>query len=106
MMDQGAFNFEAAPDPPRERNRPHLDRVGSRIGKAVMEFCRTHPTFHAQELRDYVAAETGIIAPASADRVLRDLRQKGLIDYKIVNRRASLYEVLRVAETDGDDETD
>jgi hypothetical protein len=45
-----------------------------------------------------VLRETGIAAPASADRILRDLRQKGVIDYKVLGRRASLYAVTRLPE--------
>lgn len=71
----------------------NLERVSSRIGQAIVSFVREHPTFHADELRRHVEREVGTISPASADRVLRDLRARGVISYRVVNRRASLYEV-------------
>jgi len=63
-----------------------IERVSSRIGRAVLRFCASHRTFHASELRDYVVAE-GFAAPASPDRILRDLRQRGLLNYRVVDRR-------------------
>jgi Fe2+ or Zn2+ uptake regulation protein len=77
--------------------KEHLDRVSSRIGAAVLEFCREHHQFHAGDLHRHVEDATGIAAPASADRILRDLRQKGVVNYRVVSRRESLYEVLEVA---------
>jgi hypothetical protein len=76
----------------------HLERVFSRIARAILEFCRDHRQFHADDLRRAVIIATGITAPASADRILRDLRQRGVIDYRVVDRRASLYEVTRMPE--------
>lgn len=78
-----------------------IERVASRTDGAIMKFCRNHQLFHADELREYVAASTGISAPASADRVLRDLRERRRIDYAVVSRRGSLYQVFRV---EGDEE--
>lgn len=74
----------------------HLERVASRIGAAVLEFCRGHKTFHAGELHHNVEVKTGVSAPASADRILLDLRQKGVVQYRVVSRRESLYEVMEV----------
>lgn len=74
----------------------HLERVSSRIGAAVLEFCREHKTFHAGELHRHVEVKTGVSAPASADRILRDLRQRGVVNYRVVSRRESLYEVTEV----------
>src|SRR5215467_13167809 len=78
----------------------HLERVSERIAPVVIRYCTEHPRFHADELRRYVLHETGLIAPGSADRILRDLRLRlrGVIDYRVVSRRESLYEVLRVPE--------
>lgn len=90
MACQEAFDFEG--------HQENLERVSSRIAQAIIRFCREHEYFYADELRKYVASETGVLAPASADRVLRDLRQRGVIDYVVLNRRASWYQVLRVPE--------
>lgn len=64
------------------------------IGSHVLAFCRSRigREFHAQELRDYVA-RVHPTAPASADRILRDLRQRELVQYVLVSRSRSLYRV-------------
>lgn len=85
-------------------NEPELARVNSRIAKSVLEFCRgtlLDPTsasgqFRMEQLTEWVRWDAGI-APDSPGRILRDLRQKGLIDYEVVNRRASLYRLTRIA---------
>lgn len=72
-----------------------IDRVSSNLASAIIMFCSCNHMFHADDLRRYV----GLViasnsAPASADRILRDLRKKGLVNYRVVNRQRSLYEVL------------
>lgn len=81
-----------------EEQPAQLERVSVRIGKSVVAFCETRvgQEFHADELRDYVLSQCAPIAPASPDRVLRDLRKKGELDYEVVNRRQSKYRVIRV----------
>lgn len=77
----------------------NLDRVRGKIGRAVLSFCsgRVGRQFHADELRKYVETNAGrYVAPASADRILRDLRQRGWIDYEITSRAGSLYFVKMV----------
>lgn len=70
----------------------NLARVSGRIGPIVVEFMEAHrgQEFHLSDLTAYVQAQSPG-APPSVDRVLRDLRQRGLVDYQIVNRRQSLY---------------
>lgn len=85
---QGEFEFSG--------QQENLERVASRIAPAVMEFCRGHQQFHADELRAWVIAETGIAAPGSADRVLRDLRIRRQLEYIVLSRRESLYKVIWV----------
>ena len=82
-----------------EPNWPYLEKVSARIGHAVMSFYldrlrRRTLQFHADELRDWVIAQVDIAAPASADRILRDLRQKKQLDYTLLSRRGSLYEFV------------
>lgn len=79
-------------------NRAFLDSVASRIAEAILDFCtqRTGREFHADDLRRHVTTTVGACAPGSADRVLRDLRQKGAVDYQCVSRAASLYRVQSV----------
>lgn len=83
--------------PPAEEQRNNLVRVRARIGLRIVEFWRERlrgdPMFTADDLRAHVAsiAES---APASADRILRDLRQRGVLNYEVVNRAHSLYRAL------------
>lgn len=90
MAEQTAFDFDSQDE--------DLQRISSRIGRAILEFCRAHRSFHADELRRYVISETGIAAPASADRILRDLRQKKRLDYIVRSRAESSYEVRWVRD--------
>lgn len=71
----------------------HLERVRSKIGRTVLAFCARNNWFHAQDLKDFVESET-TVAPASPDRILRDLRQRGLLKYEVIDRRASYYHVI------------
>lgn len=73
-----------------------LERVAARIGDAILTFVRRlrafeTTTFHADDLREFVMRAVGRTAPGSADRVLRDLRARGLVRYQVINRRESLY---------------
>jgi len=74
-------------------NTQYLDAVSSRIGSAILDFCcaQVGQEFHADDLRRFVSQKVGLCAPGSADRVLRDLRQRGAIDYVCVSRSESLY---------------
>lgn len=78
-------------------NAAHLIAVSSRMAPAILAFCaaRVGQCFHADDLRAYVTAQMPG-APGSADRVLRDLRQRGYVSYVVENRAKSLYRVLRV----------
>lgn len=84
----------ARPSPP-EVGTASLERVTSRIGSAIVEFCaaRVGQTFHADELRAHVTRACGVVAPGSADRVLRQLRLTNRIRYVVLSRRESLYRV-------------
>jgi hypothetical protein len=79
-------------------NEEFLHGVAARITSAILDFCagRVNRQFHADELRAYVSETVGCCAPGSADRVLRHLRQCGVIDYVCINRARSLY-LLRSA---------
>lgn len=74
----------------------NLKRVRGRIGGIVYAFCcaRIGQQFHLRELEEYVS-ERRDGAPDSPSRILRDLRQSGLIDYEVVSRSQSLYRVTR-----------
>lgn len=78
-------------------NAAHLAAVSSRMAPAILDFCaaRVGQRFYADDLRAYVQARMPG-APGSADRILRDLRQRGHVDYVVENRARSLYRVHQV----------
>lgn len=77
----------------------HLDRVSGRIGAAILAFYqKRQEPFHMDDLRRFVAAVVGPVAPASADRILRQLRLQKRLNYRVVSRRQSLYVMTEVAE--------
>lgn len=78
-------------------------RVRSRIGSLILEFCRHRTGFHMEDLRQFVEKKMSdglflCIAPDSPGRILRQLRQQGLLNYKVVSRRRSLYRVVSVGK--------
>lgn len=76
------------------RQDAELARVSGRIATLVMQFCREHQgqTFHLAALHAYVQ-ERAAGAPGSPDRILRDLRTRGLVSYEVVSRSQSEYRV-------------
>lgn len=77
-----------------------LRRVRKAIGPAIITFLAMRLStgrveFKADDLRRAVAS-VHPTAPASADRILRSLRQSGDIDYELVSRSESRYRVLSV----------
>ncbi len=77
-----------------EEQPENLDRVYSRIARHIMAFRveRGGDLFQAEDLRQYVLDLDPSIAPGSPDRILREMRLKGVLNYTVVNRRASLYQ--------------
>jgi hypothetical protein len=75
----------------------HLQRVSDRIAGAVIRFCAEHQQFHLQQLEDFVAGQVEHVTPGSAGRILRDLRRRGQLDYRVLSRRESLYEIEEAA---------
>ena len=74
---------------------PDLARVSDAISDTILEFERClapRRTFQVEELRRFVTDRFPTIAPDSPGRILRAMRTKGLLDYRILNRRASLYQ--------------
>lgn len=77
----------------------NLKRVTAVIDRHVLRFCRERwnqppPRFHMDELQTFIRSQVGV-APDSPGRILRSLRQRKLIDYVVVSRRASLYELTK-----------
>lgn len=75
----------------------NVERVSARIARHVVEFCRERigQQFHADDLRAYVTSKSEG-APSSPDRILRDLRQRGVVTYDVISRKGSLYRVTGV----------
>lgn len=76
-----------------------LARVDSHIHSLVLNYCRAHVGrhFYMKDLARFVYESTkGMTAPDSAGRILRDLRQRGVVRYDVVNRSKSLYRVVEV----------
>jgi hypothetical protein len=87
------------PDMPAKvsEQRENIERVNAAIREHVIRFIGAHigEEFHIEELQRYVHDRVqGYVAPASPDRILRDLRQKGVLDYEVVSRSQSLYKAL------------
>jgi hypothetical protein len=85
-----------------DQQQLNLSRCRESIGPAVLDFAAFRlssgqPRFFAEALRAWVSKRHPG-APGSADRVLRDLRARGALDYRVVNRSQSLYEVVSVRE--------
>jgi hypothetical protein len=71
-----------------------LARVKKNIARHVFEFCSDNlgMEFHMRDLSGWIQRRNGT-APASPDRILRQLRSDGLVSYTVVNRAQSLYRV-------------
>lgn len=78
---------------------PELKRVTKYVVEFVKRALVDNKEFTARDLRLYVSLKLGgelASAPASADRIMRDQRKKGNINYELVSRAKSLYRALPV----------
>lgn len=80
-----------------------LNRVKINIGELVEAFIlhrwqTGQPRFYMRDLHDYILARTQI-APASPDRILRQLRQDGKFDYEVIDRQASCYQITAIGSS-------
>lgn len=75
-------------------HRDEHDRVKLAIRKHIIAFAAAYTGrhFHMEELTSYVRYHVPT-APDSAGRILRALRQDGVIDYRLVSRHDSEYEI-------------
>lgn len=74
-----------------------LTRVSNNIRGLIQAFCKERlangqPQFRMKDLHDY-CQKNARVAPGSPDRVLRQLRKAGEINYRVVSRSASQYEL-------------
>jgi hypothetical protein len=84
-----------------------LNRVAATAKEAILDFIKArladtenNGAFTADQLRFYVNNNTsGGVSPSSSDRVLRQLRQEGKLDYAVLNRGKSLYKAVPIGTT-------
>lgn len=78
-----------------------IKRVGLNLNQVIVAFWKDKlayvgvlgsARFTATELRQFVQHHNFGTAPASADRIMRNLRAAKKINYVVVNRSKSLYE--------------
>ena len=89
-MEQLPIVWRQAAIQPRE-----LQQVKSVIAGLILKFFEARgigARFHMVELMRYVNEYT-TIAPDSAGRILRDMRQAKELNYSVVSRRESLYQI-------------
>lgn len=92
-MEQLPIIWQEAAIQPRE-----LRRVRAAIAGLILEFFEVRgigAQFHMAELMRFVNSHM-IIAPDSAGRILRDMRQDGELNYAVIDRRKSLYRIEAV----------
>jgi hypothetical protein len=81
-------------DKEMNEQQENIQRVNAQISQHVAAFLdrNLNREFHVEELRRYVFDNVqGYVAPASPDRILRDLRQRKIVNYRVVSRSKSLY---------------
>ena len=89
MANQLQFEFDQATE---------LARVTAGIGRFVVEFFDSidiGSEFHASDLKQFVESRAEYGAPGSPDRVMRDLRKRGAVNYELVSRSKSLYRKVK-----------
>jgi hypothetical protein len=80
----------------RKKRKPR--RLSTQVAPAVLRFFRTKRErgqrhFYMQELQSYVTTQFPF-APDSPSRIMRGLRQRKRLNYKLISRKKSLYEIV------------
>ena len=82
-----------------KKRKDNLERVRGNIERVLLAFAKhridtNNPEFYAEDL--LLAVESAFIpcAPDSPGRIMRLLRREGLINYKVVSRKDSLYRLV------------
>lgn len=99
--DQTSLFERAQEKAERKAQKKNLERVRGKIHQAILEyfsFRYVGQTFTMSHLTRVVSAQVPDIAPDSPGRIMRLLRAEGLINYKVVSRKDSRYEVLEPEE--------
>lgn len=87
--------------PVQTEQKRQIERVKVSIGGVIVDFFASKSVgerFFAADLHSFVGKHAQI-APASADRVMRDLRSSGVINYTLVSRAQSQYQVESVSQS-------
>ena len=89
-----------------DKQENQIKRVAATTKDAILDFINQRladtenkGAFTADQLRFYVNNNTPGVSPSSSDRILRMLRQQGLVDYCVLNRGRSLYRALPLGTT-------
>ena len=69
-------------------------RVYSKLSPIVQDYHDRHAgsRFHSQGLLQFVQQFEPNVAPESVTRCLRQMRERGKLDYVVLSRRRSLYQ--------------
>jgi len=83
----------------RTEQQKQIDRVSTNIASTVLDFCSSRIAagrhiFAVVELHEFVQSRHPG-APGSPDRILRLLRRQKKVAYTVVNRSASLYQLVQ-----------
>lgn len=94
MQQQLLFDLPPAlAEQPQSEQQEQLERVRGNVRRIILRFLQTVGAggiFHADDLNRYVSSRA-MVAPGSADRIMRDMRKRGEIRYELLNRRRSQY---------------
>ncbi len=74
-----------------------MERIRSRMGRHLMQFWETMKfgdRFHAIDRDRYIRSQGLMAAPESTGRLMRDFRQYGRLNYRVVRGEKSLYEKI------------
>jgi hypothetical protein len=84
-----------------------LKRVFGKIGESILDFYQTKMTlepgtgrqFHLVDLYHHVKQAVEV-SPNSSARILQYMRREGIVNYVVLSRSESLYEVLPLGGTE------
>lgn len=82
-----------------QRQAAELTRVARNVASVILDYCRDRVgcEFSLRDLALYVMHHANA-TPDSASRILRSLRQEGLVDYVVTSRSKSKYRIISTYE--------
>ncbi|MFN3192695.1 MAG: hypothetical protein ACE361_19440 [Aureliella sp.] len=93
LFDYAKQNKEPETAPNESEQDRQLKRVTGRLAGVIQSFFDAHQIgeeFHAADLHEFVGSRIQA-APGSADRIMREMRRAGQINYVVAKRSKSLY---------------